>query len=303
MKQTLIVILGPTASGKTSMAAQLAYDLGGEIISADSRQVYQGMDIGTGKDLTQYNINGKAISYHLIDIVDPKEEFNLFEFQKRFYQVLDYVLKQKRLPIMVGGTGMYLEAIIKNYQMPPVFADSELKGELDKKSMEELREILSELQPSLHNATDLLDKERIVRKIEIEQARKKQSKENLKKADIKSAVFGIHWERSVLRQRITVRLKERLMQGLIEEVDNLRKSGLSDARLDSFGLEYRFVSQYLQGSLNYDEMFTKLNTSIHQFAKRQETWFRRMERNGIVINWIEGNNYNLLKDCVVKYLQ
>ena len=302
MAKKLIIVLGTTASGKTKLSVRLAYELSGEIISADSRQVYKNMDIGTGKDLKEYVINGHNIPYHLIDIVSAQEEFNLFEFQIRFYDIYSMLIQKNVLPIVVGGTGLYLESIVQNYQLPPAPQGQNLRKDLRTKSLEELRKNLFSLKPQLHNKTDIEDKDRLIRAIEIERARQGQSAEIFKKPLIDAAVFGIRWERSVLRKRITTRLKQRLEQGMIEEVKTLQESGLSWARLDRFGLEYRYVSQYLQDNLSYQEMFMKLNTSIHQYAKRQETWFRRMERKGITINWINGDDYNLLKESVIKYL-
>lgn len=301
MAKNLIVILGPTASGKTHLAAKLAYDLQGEIISADSRQVYKNMDIGTGKDLNQYIINGRRIPYHLIDIVAPENEFNLFEFQNRFYKIFSELIEKKILPVLVGGTGLYLESVLTGYNMPHAPMDQELRKDLNIKSKDELQKMLLALKPQLHNKTDLEDSERLIRAIEIERARS--AKDQTQKPDINAVVFGIRWERSTLRQRITVRLKERLEQGMIEEVMKLHTAGLTWTKLESFGLEYRFISQYLQRKITFDEMTKKLNTAIHQFAKRQETWFRRMEKKGIIINWLQSNDYSLLKESVIKFLQ
>jgi tRNA dimethylallyltransferase len=300
MAKNLIVILGPTASGKTHLAAKLAYDLHGEIISADSRQVYKNMDIGTGKDLNQYIINGRRIPYHLIDIVAPENEFNLFEFQYRFYKIFSELIEKKILPVLVGGTGLYLESVLTGYNMPHAPMNQELRKDLYRKSKDELQKMLLALKPQLHNKTDLEDSERLIRAIEIERARSK--KDQTQKPDINAVVFGIRWERSTLRQRITVRLKNRLEQGMIEEVMKLHTAGLTWTKLESFGLEYRFISQYLQRKISFDEMTNKLNTAIHQFAKRQETWFRRMEKKGIVINWFQSNDYSLLKESVMKFL-
>jgi tRNA dimethylallyltransferase len=301
MAKNLIVILGPTASGKTHLAAKLAYDLHGEIISADSRQVYKNMDIGTGKDLNQYIINDRRIPYHLIDIVAPESEFNLFEFQNRFYKIFSELIEKKILPVLVGGTGLYLESVLTGYNMPHAPMDQELRKDLNIKSKDELQKMLLALKPQLHNKTDLEDSERLIRAIEIERARS--AKDQTQKPDINAVVFGIRWERSTLRQRITVRLKERLEQGMIEEVIKLHTAGLTWTKLESFGLEYRFISQYLQRKITFDEMTNKLNTAIHQFAKRQETWFRRMEKKGIIINWLQSNDYSLLKESVIKFLQ
>lgn len=300
MAKNLVVILGPTASGKTEVAARLAWDLHGEIISADSRQVYRGMDIGTGKDLNQYIINAKKIPYHMIDIIDPQCEFNLFEFQKRFYKIFSQIRNKGNLPVLVGGTGLYLQAVLSGYKMPPAPPEPELRKDLDQKSIEELKEIFFAFKSHLHNKTDLEDKQRLIRAIEIERARNVKNSEQEESPEIDAAIFGISWERSVLRQRITSRLEERLKHGMIEEVKRLHAAGLSWRRLDSFGLEYRYISQYLQNLISFDEMKNKLNTAIHQFAKRQETWFRRMERKGIGIKWIQANEYDLLKESVIK---
>jgi tRNA dimethylallyltransferase len=300
MAKNLVVILGPTASGKTELAAKLAGDLQGEIISADSRQVYRGMDIGTGKDLNQYIINAKKIHYHLIDIIDPQCEFNLFEFQKRFYKIFSEIRNKGNLPILVGGTGLYLQAVLSGYKMPQAPPEPELRKDLDQKSTEELKEIFFAFKPQLHNKTDLEDKQRLIRAIEIERARNLITSKQDENPKIDAAIFGISWERSVLRKRITSRLEERLKHGMIEEVQRLHASGLSWRRLDSFGLEYRYISLYLQNLISFDEMKSKLNIAIHQFAKRQETWFRRMERKGIEIKWIQADEYNLLKESVLK---
>jgi len=300
MAKNLVVILGPTASGKTEVAARLAWDLHGEIISADSRQVYRGMDIGTGKDLNQYIINAKKIPYHMIDIIDPRCEFNLFEFQKMFYKIFSQIRNKGNLPVLVGGTGLYLQAVLSGYKMPPAPPEPELRKDLDQKSIEELKEIFFAFKSHLHNKTDLEDKQRLIRAIEIERARNVKNSEQEESPEIDAAIFGISWERSVLRQRITSRLEERLKHGMIEEVKRLHAAGLSWERLDSFGLEYRYISQYLQNLISFDEMKNKLNTAIHQFAKRQETWFRRMERKGIGIKWIQANEYDLLKESVIK---
>src|ERR1035437_316851 len=300
MAKNLVVIIGPTASGKTEVAARLAWDLHGEIISADSRQVYRGMDIGTGKDLNQYIINAKKIPYHMIDIIDPQCEFNLFEFQKRFYKIFSQIRNKGNLPVLVGGTGLYLQAVLSGYKMPPAPPEPELRKDLDQKSIEELKEIFFAFKSHLHNKTDLEDKQRLIRAIEIERARNVKNSEQEESPEIDAAIFGISWERSVLRQRITSRLEERLKHGMIEEEKRLHAAGLSWERLDSFGLEYRYISQYLQNLISFDEMKNKLNTAIHQFAKRQETWFRRMERKGIGIKWIQANEYDLLKESVIK---
>jgi tRNA dimethylallyltransferase len=303
MARNLVVILGPTASGKTRMSANLAYDFQGEIISADSRQVYRGMDIGTGKDLNQYVVNGRRIKYHLIDILPPEGEFSLFDFQSGFYRIFSDLLERKVLPVLAGGTGLYLESVLGGYDMPVAPADNDLREHLKNKSKDELQKMLRAMKSDLHNRTDLEDADRLIRAIEIERARKAAGGERQKKPHVDALIFGIRCERSVLRQRITARLNERLEQGMVEEVRKLHARGLSFAKLDSFGLEYRFISRYLQKEITYDEMKRTLNTAIHQFAKRQETWFRRMEKKGITINWISGDDYSLLKESVIKVLR
>jgi len=299
-QKNLIVLLGPNASGKTALAVRLASDLGGEIISADSRQVYRGLNIGAGKDLEQYEVNGKRIPYHLIDILDPHEEFSVFDFQKNFYAVFEDIRKRGPIPILVGGTGLYLESVLLGYEMP-IIADREREKELLEKDSEELRAILSSFRPVLHNTTDWMDKRRIIRRILIEQARAK-GREVPERPKIRAAVFGLRWERAKLRERIAQRLRERLKKGLIEEVASLHAQGLSWERLESFGLEYRFVSTFLKGEMTRAEMEKRLTIAIGQFAKRQETWFRRMERRGVAIEWIDEANYDELKERVLAVL-
>ncbi|KAF0221158.1 MAG: hypothetical protein FD174_656 [Geobacteraceae bacterium] len=282
MRYNLLVILGPTASGKTRLGVELARILDGEVISADSRQVYRGMDIGTGKDLAEYG----NVPYHLIDIVDPGHEFNVFEFQRRFLEAFADIQSRGRLPVMVGGTGMYLEAVLKGYRLVEVPENHVLREKLAGLPLEELAERLKRFNPRLHNTTDLLERDRLVRAIEIAEFEKGDEPEPF--PEIAPAVFGIRWERSALRRRITDRLKERLDQGLIQEVERLHRSGVPYETLEFYGLEYRFVAKFLKGELNRNDMFQKLNGSIHDFAKRQETWFRRMERHGTVIHWVDG---------------
>ncbi|MCL2760392.1 MAG: tRNA (adenosine(37)-N6)-dimethylallyltransferase MiaA [Desulfuromonadales bacterium] len=280
----LLVILGPTATGKTRLAASIAAELNGEIISADSRQVFKGMDIGTGKDLSEYG----GVPYHLIDILEAGEEFSLFEFQKRFAAAFNDITGRKRLPLLVGGTGLYLDAVLRGYKLHDAPSNAELRGELEALSHEELRNYLIELDSDQHNSTNLLGRERIIRAIEIACCTNKE--EAIELPELKPVVFGIKFPRELLRQRITTRLRERLKSGMIEEVKNLLDSGVSSECLDSYGLEYRYVTRYLSGELNKNDMFQKLNSAIHDFAKRQETWFRRMERNGVDIIWLDGNS-------------
>jgi len=302
MQKKLIVILGPTASGKTTLAVKLADELNGEVLSADSRQVYRGMDIGTGKDLTEYCVNGKKIHYHLIDILYPSEEFNVFEYQKIFYEIYATLIKRNILPILVGGTGLYLEAVLTGYQLPYAGQNEKLREELSILSMDELRRILLDLKPHLHNKTDLEDRDRLIRKIEIEQARKISSQMDSHNPNINADIFGVFWERSELRKRIAIRLEQRLSAGMIDEVESLHQQGISWDRLESFGLEYRYIAWYLQGKMSSLDMKEKLQISIGQFAKRQMTWFRRMEKKGVVIEWIRGNDYALLMKRVLERL-
>lgn len=292
-EKNLVVLLGPTASGKTALAARIAYDFKGEIISADSRQVYRGMDIGTGKDRDQYVVNGEEIPCHLIDIIDPQEEFSVYDFQRLFYLVFEEIRKRDKLPVLVGGTGLYLESVLLGYQMPPIL-DRQREKVLEEKGLEELRDMLSSFQPNLHNTTDWTEKNRIIRRILIEEARRA-GKGLPHRPDVEAAVFGIRWEREKLRKRIALRLKDRLNKGLIEEVENLYQNGLSWEKLESFGLEYKYVARYLQGLFTRAEMEKRLGIAIGQFAKRQETWFRRMERRGVFIDWIDEADYEKLK--------
>jgi tRNA dimethylallyltransferase len=281
----LLVILGPTATGKTRVAVRVARALGGEIISADSRQVYRGMDIGTGKDLGEYG----DIPYHLVDIRDPGEEFSVFDFKKSFTRAFAAIRSRGRLPILAGGTGLYLESALLDYRMPEAAENGELRGELSLLSMAELSERLRRVKPGLHNTTDLTDRDRLIRALEIAESGRKNPPPPGDLPELKPAVFGIRWDRQVLRRRITQRLRERLDGGMIAEVRNLHRQGISFERLEFYGLEYRYAALFLKGELSRNDLFQKLNSAIHQFAKRQETWFRRMERRGVAIRWLEGN--------------
>lgn len=301
MKQgyNLIVILGPTASGKTRLAAVLARDLQSEILSADSRQVYRGMDLGTGKDLDEFTVDGITIPYHLIDIVSPDYEFNVFEFQQRFYENYSLLLNRGKLPIMVGGTGLYIEAVLKGYRMIEVPENAKFRKEAEALDIEALQERLLAVNPDVHNTTDLVDRNRLIRAIEIaEYSRDHSQIQDMDIPDIRPLIIGVRWDRAVLRQRITERLHKRLDAGMVDEVKHLHECGTSWEKLAFFGLEYRYISLYLKGELSYDDMVKTLNTRIHQFAKRQETWFRRMERQGTIIHWIGGDDYDGLKKLV-----
>lgn len=284
----MITILGPTATGKTCLAANLANLINGEIISADSRQVYRGMDIGTGKDLEDYTVDGKKIPYHLVDIVDPGYEFNVFEFQKNFLEAYSSINKRERIPILCGGTGLYIESVLKGYKLIDVPKDDLLREELELKDELELKEILESFK-NLHNTTDTSERERLVRAIEIQKYYDENTNLDTHFPEINTKIFGIDYDRRVVRMRITERLEERLQNGMIEEVEGLLNSGVKPEQLTFYGLEYKWVTDHLEGKLAYNEMFRRLNTAIHQFSKRQMTWFRRMEKQGFEINWIDGN--------------
>jgi|TARA_R110000782_G_scaffold118028_2_gene208482 tRNA dimethylallyltransferase len=288
-KTDLIVILGITATGKTKLAAHLGEKLDGEIISADSRQVYRGMDIGSGKDLNDFIVNGKSIPYHLIDIKNAGEEYNVFEFQKDFLAAFEDIKSRNKQAILCGGTGLYLEAVLKGYRMLAIPENTELKSELVLKTNEELVEILKKYK-QLHNTTDTADKERLIKAIEI--AAFQQENEALIKdfPTFNYHLFGIHFERPTIRERITTRLKQRLEnEDMIGEVEGLVKAGVSTDKLKFYGLEYKLITAYLLNEISKEELFNQLNIAIHQFAKRQATWYRKMEKNGFKINWIDGN--------------
>jgi tRNA dimethylallyltransferase len=294
MQYDLITILGPTATGKTKLAVKLADYFDGEIISADSRQVYRGMNIGTGKDLSEYSLNGKQIPYHLIDIIDPTEEFNLYSFQEGFYKSFDKIKNKNKLPFLVGGTGMYLSSILQNYNLNK--ADfKEIEREYSSHNDEELKTILKELNPILHNTTDLTERKRILKAIAVSKAEQNHTDE----VKNNSLNIGVSLSRDEIKKRITARLKKRLDdEGMIDEVKSLMDSGISYDKMIFFGLEYKFIAQYLKGELNKNDMFQKLNSAIHTFAKRQMTWFRKMEKEGVVIQWIDGPDFNKAKQLI-----
>ncbi len=287
-KYNLLTILGPTASGKTSLAANIAYQLQGEIISADSRQVYRKMDIGTGKDLDDYTIHNTQIPYHLIDIAEPGEKYNVYKFQHDFIKIFKDILQRGRFPIMSGGTGLYIEAILKGYDLITVPPNASLRAELNKLPTEVLISRLAALK-KLHNTTDTKSRDKLIKAIEIAEYTKHNKSQRDDYPDIKSLVIGIKYDRLTRRESITSRLKQRLSQNaLIKEVEHLLEQGVQPEQLIYYGLEYKYVTLYITGKLTYDEMFNKLNTAIHQFAKRQMTWFRKMERQGTKINWLDG---------------
>lgn len=295
----LIVILGATASGKTRLAARLAGELGSEIISADSRQVYRGMDIGTGKDLGEFNVDGVDIRVHLIDIADPSSEFSVFAYQRLFFECFAEISSRGIVPIMVGGTGLYIDSVISGYRMIEVPENDELRKELHDAGDGELAARLRQLNPRLHNSTDLTERGRIIRAIEIAEFSKLHGEQRVPELPLTVPLtVGVRWGREELRGRITKRLEERMKAGMIDEVRMLNGAGIDWDRLDYFGLEYRYVGRYLRGLLSFREMFEQLNTKIHQFAKRQETWFRRMEKRGTVIHWVDGDDYAGLQKIV-----
>ena len=286
MKYDLITILGPTASGKTPLASALADRLGTEIISGDSRQVYRRMDLGTGKDLVDYTVEGRQVPYHLIDIVEPGYKYNVFEYQRDFLKAYQEITAKNKLPILCGGTGMYIESVLKGYRLLPVPENPELRASLEGKSLEELTGIL-EGYKKLHNSTDVDTAKRAIRAIEIEEYYKQQPAEYREFPSLKSLIIGVDIDRELRREKITRRLKQRLDEGMVEEVRGLLAEGIDPENLIYYGLEYKFLTQYAIGELTFDEMFHQLETAIHQFAKRQMTWFRGMERRGFTIHWLD----------------
>jgi len=295
MSYNLITILGPTATGKTKLAAKLAKEFDGEIISADSRQVYREMDIGTGKDLKDYIVKNTKIPYHLIDIIEPAEEFDVYKFNNLFHQSFNEIKKKKRIPFLVGGTALYISSILKAYKFTRADFSENSFASFDKYITEELRKILLKLNPNPHNTTDLLDRERIIKAIVVAKVSNENSPEQ---APVNSLVMGIKLPRTEIKKRITERLKFRLDNGMINEVEDLLKSGITYEKLNFFGLEYKFIALYLRKELSYNDMFQKLNSAIHNFAKRQMTWFRKMEKEGIKINWLEGPDYERAKNII-----
>lgn len=286
MKYDLITILGPTASGKTPLAAALADRLSTEIISGDSRQVYRRMDLGTGKDLADYTVEGRQVPYHLIDIVEPGYKYNVFEYQRDFLKAYEEIVAKGKLPILCGGTGMYIESVLKGYRLLPVPENPELRASLEGKSLEELTRIL-EGYKKLHNSTDVDTAKRAIRAIEIEEYYKQQPPEYREFPSLKSLIIGVDIDRELRREKITRRLKQRLDEGMVDEVRGLLNEGIPAENLIYYGLEYKFLTQYAIGELTYEEMFLQLETAIHQFAKRQMTWFRGMERRGFTIHWLD----------------
>ncbi|TKG95956.1 tRNA (adenosine(37)-N6)-dimethylallyltransferase MiaA [Puteibacter caeruleilacunae] len=287
-KYNMVTILGPTASGKTGVATNLAYRLNGEVISADSRQIYRGMDLGTGKDIEEYVVNDTPIPFHLIDIVDAGYQYNVFEYQRDFVKAFDDVISRDKFPVLCGGSGMYVEAVLKGYKLIQVPHNEELRDKLANKSLEELTTILESYKSQLHNITDVENHKRALRAIEIEEYYKTNPDIDNYYPEINSLVIGVKYDRESRRRRITERLKQRLDEGMVQEVQVLLDKGISPEALIYYGLEYKFLTKHLIGELTFDEMFNALNIAIHQFAKRQMTWFRKMERNGTKIHWLDG---------------
>lgn len=287
-KYELITILGPTASGKTAFATVLAHRMNSEIISADSRQLYRGMDLGTGKDLNEYIVEGEQIPYHLIDIVDAGYKYNVFEYQHDFLKAYTSIKEKGKLPILCGGTGMYLESVLKGYNLLPVPENHELRARLEGKSLEELTTMLQSYK-KLHNTTDVDTPKRAIRAIEIEEYYKHTPVEERTFPTIKSLIIGIDIDRELRRKKITQRLTQRLDEGMLDEVRNLLKQGIAPEDLIYYGLEYKYLTLHAIGELSFQEMFNQLEIAIHQFAKRQMTWFRGMERRGFTIHWLNAS--------------
>ncbi len=286
-KCNMITILGPTASGKTTVAANVAYRMNGEVISADSRQVYRNMNIGTGKDYDDYSIEGMEVPCHLVDICEAGEKYSVYRYQKDFLTVYNEIVSRDKLPVMCGGTGMYIESILEGYRLLKVPVNKSLRDNLERKTMDEMKDIL-EGYGDLHNITDISQRKRLVRAIEIAKYYSDHNIEEEEFPEIKSLVVGIKFDRNSRRKRISERLRARFEDGMVEEVKSLLESGVSEETLIYYGLEYKFITWYLQEKISYDEMFSQLETSIHRFAKRQMTWFKRMERKGIIIRWMDG---------------
>lgn len=298
-KFDLLVVTGPTASGKTALAAALADRLNGEIISADSRQVYRGMNIGTGKDYADYIVNGKNIPVHLIDILDPGYKYNVFEYQRDFLNIYQEIENRNKFPVVCGGSGMYVDSIVSGYKLIEVPPDEDFRKGLEKKSLEELVNILRSYR-NLHNTTDVDTKNRAIRAIEIEHYYSEIKEPEIDFPTVRSLITGVKYDRESIRKRISQRLKERLSNGMIEEVQQLIDKGISVETLLYYGLEYKFITLYLTGKMSYDEMYYRLEVAIHQFAKRQMTWFRGMEKRGIQIHWLDG--YMPMEEKIQKVL-
>ena len=301
----LIVITGPTASGKTSLASRIAYDINSEIISADSRQIYKGMDIGTGKDLDDYIINQKSIPYHLIDILDPKQNYSVYDFQKDFYNAYEKIRLKNKVPILCGGTGLYIESTLLKYDLSTKPApDENLRTSMEKVNKDDLLKYLYTITTEKERSGLLLEtRKQIIRNIEILKSSSDSNGFKMKPMNDNAIVFATKVDREILRQKIKERLIDRINEGMIAEVKGLIDHGLPIERLDYFGLEYKFVAQYLKNEISKELLITSLTTAIRKFAKRQRTWFRRMEKRGVNINWIEPHDYNKIKILINQYIE
>lgn len=287
-KYDMVVVTGPTASGKTALASALAFRLKGDVISADSRQVYRNMNLGTGKDYNDYLVGGEKIPYHLIDIADPGYKYNVFEYQRDFSKVLNDLRSRNRYPVVCGGSGLYIDAIVSGYKMTEVPPDPEFRASLERKSLEELTEILASYK-KLHNKTDIDTKKRAIRAIEIELYNSVSKEKKSQFPEISPLIIGILYSREIRRDRISERLKLRFDEGMEDEVRQLLNYGIDPETLIFYGLEYKYITLYITGKISYNEMYRSLEIAIHQFAKRQMTWFRGMERKGITIHWLDGD--------------
>ena len=294
----LIIVLGATATGKTKLAVKLADKLDGEIISADSRQVYRKLDIGTGKDYKDYILNGKKIPYHLIDIIGPNESYSVYNFQNDFKIAFEKIISSNKKPILCGGTGLYIESVLLNYPLTDCPPNYKLRKELDNISIEELRKLAGRTFYKYANPSEIQNKRRIIRFIEKLQANVQSDKQVIKITS--SIVLGIDYSREIIRNRITKRLLNRLENGLIKEVQDLIRDGITNSKLESLGLEYKYISLYLQKKLNEEELEKKLETAIHRFAKRQMSWYKRMEKRGVKIHWIKNGNFQTALEIITK---
>ncbi|MBN2035649.1 MAG: tRNA (adenosine(37)-N6)-dimethylallyltransferase MiaA [Chitinispirillaceae bacterium] len=303
----LIVICGPTATGKTALGVRLAVSYNGEIISCDSRQVYRGMDIGTGKDLSHYRVGTRDIPYHLIDIADPAQVYTVYHYQRDFYRVFAGICSRNRVPVVVGGTGLYLEAVLRSFRISAIPEDGALRELLMSRDKHSLEQELKQLDPKRYAETDLSSKKRIVRSLEVAYARQTGSGDSDRRAiplpPLDPIVIGVRFERSVLRERIRLRLEERFDQGMVDEVRRLLSSGIPPQRFDMFGLEYKHIARYIRGEIEFDAMKQELFHAICRFAKRQETWFRGMERRGIPVHWIKEDNAEKAEQYVAQFLK
>ena len=299
---SLVVVLGPTATGKTNLAVKIASKYNGEIISADSRQIYKDMNIGTGKDLCEYKLNNKTIPYHLIDILEPNNNYSVFQFKNDFFNIYNSLIIKNVIPVLCGGTGLYIESILLNYQMSSVPPNYLLRKQLESKTIKDLTKQLQLINFKLYDENYHITKRRLIRSIEIMQSKKMINDKNINCNIDSPLVFGLNMDRKQLLVNIQARLEKRLQEGMIDEVQSLINKGIDLNRLKYFGLEYKFVGKYLYDEIKYDEMVEKLNYAINKFSKRQMTFFRRMEKRGINIVWVAPDNFDLINKYMKKYL-